>query len=150
MSNDIESSRTQAKLLIEGVSVLVAICHGFSCEAGWWTHLPTQLDLKKVINSPENSLQELLGGALIAQKICLSHSELSEAMEGHRKGLMDDKLPHRSALEVELADVLIRVADLAGALNLDLGRAVAEKLLYNQSRADHKPENRLAEGGKKY
>ncbi len=71
-------------------------------------------------------------------------------MEGHRKGLADDKLPHRLMVEVELADAVIRIADLAGALGLDLGGAIAEKLEYNRNRPDHKPENRNADGGKKY
>ena len=43
----------------------------------------------------------------------LAVSELAEAMEGHRKGLMDDKLPHRSMLEVELVDAAIRLMDMA-------------------------------------
>lgn len=77
-------------------------------------------------------------------------SELSEALEGHRKNLMDDKLPHRKMFEVELADALIRLWDLAGAANLDLGGAYIEKMAYNENRADHKRENRLAENGKKY
>jgi len=38
----------------------------------------------------------------------------------------------------------------AGALNLDLGGAIAEKLAYNAQRADHKPEARAAAGGKTY
>lgn len=42
-------------------------------------------------------------------------SELSEAMEGARKHLMDDKLPEREMLEVELADFIIRLLDWAGA-----------------------------------
>lgn len=71
-------------------------------------------------------------------------------MEGHRKGLMDDKLPHRPMIEVELADAVIRIGDLCGALGLDLGGAISEKLIYNSNRADHKLENRKAEGGKKY
>jgi NTP pyrophosphatase (non-canonical NTP hydrolase) len=71
-------------------------------------------------------------------------------MEGHRKGLPDDKLPHRSMIEVELADAVIRIADLAGALGLDLGGAIAEKMAFNAVRPDHKLENRLAEGGKAY
>ena len=71
-------------------------------------------------------------------------------MEGDRKDLMDDKLPHRKMLEVELADALIRIHDLAGFLGLDLAGAVVEKLAFNQQRADHKLDNRRAEGGKSY
>ena len=77
-------------------------------------------------------------------------SEVAEAMEGHRKNLPDDKLPHRPMVEVELADAVIRIADLAGALGLDLGGAIAEKLAFNATRPDHKPENRKQAHGKKY
>jgi NTP pyrophosphatase (non-canonical NTP hydrolase) len=63
---------------------------------------------------------------------------------------MDDKLPHRPAIEVELADALIRICDLAGALNVDLPGAVVEKMAYNRDRPDHKAENRAAAGGKAY
>lgn len=84
------------------------------------------------------------------EMLCLMHSELSEAMEGERKGLMDDHLPHRRMAEVELADVLIRIFDYAGAYGYDLDGAVAEKRGYNKKRADHKAESRLAAGGKKW
>lgn len=49
-------------------------------------------------------------------------SELAEALEGARKDLMDDKLPHRKMLEVELADAMIRLLDMAGHLKVDFGR----------------------------
>jgi len=85
-----------------------------------------------------------------AVKIALCHSELSEALEGFRKDLMDDHLPHRKMAEVELADLLIRVFDLAGRHGLDVAAALAEKHAYNATRPDHKKENRLAVGGKKF
>lgn len=69
-----------------------------------------------------------------AQMIALMHSELSEALEADRKDLMDDKLPHRKGLEVELADTLIRICDMCGGLGLDLDGAVREKREYNKSR----------------
>lgn len=134
----------------EAVNVLVHDCHGASVKACWWTHAPTGMDLIHVLHQPSNELEKYIGSLLVTQKLCLSHSELSEAMEGHRKGLMDDKLPHRTMLEVELADAMIRIADLAGALRLDLGGAVQEKLAYNAHRPDHKLANRIAEGGKSY
>ena len=86
----------------------------------------------------------------VGEMLMLCVSELSEAMEGHRKRLADDKLPHRRMLDVELADCIIRIFDLAGGLGLDLGGAFVEKMTYNANRPDHKPENRLKENGKKY
>lgn len=49
------------------------------------------------------------------EMLMLQVSELAEAMEGDRKNLMDDHLPHRSMLEVELADTVIRILDYVGA-----------------------------------
>lgn len=116
---------------------LVRICHAGSVSAGWWNDLRTG---EPIIHRPH----------VVGEKLALIHSEVSEAMEGHRKNLMDDKLPHRKMIEVELADAIIRIADLAGALGLDLGGAVDEKLDFNKVRPDHKPEARLAVGGKAY
>lgn len=82
--------------------------------------------------------------------LCLIHSEISEAMEGERKNLMDDKLPHRRMAEVELVDALIRIFDYAGAFGYDLHGAYAEKMEYNAKRADHKHEARRAAGGKSF
>ena len=45
------------------------------------------------------------------ERFMLMVSELSEAMEGHRKNLKDDKLPEFPMLYVELADTIIRVMD---------------------------------------
>ncbi|CAM0055373.1 pyrophosphatase [Vibrio phage F89 g1] len=47
--------------------------------------------------------------------ICLFHSELSEAVEGDRKGLMDDHLPQYPMVAVEVADFVIRVLDYLGS-----------------------------------
>ena len=82
--------------------------------------------------------------------IALIHSEVSEAMEGLRKDLMDDHLPHRPMAEVELADTIIRICDFAGHKGYDLSGAVKEKREYNLHRADHKKENRAKNGGKKF
>lgn len=116
---------------------LTAICHAASVHAGWWNDLETG---EPLIDRPH----------LVGEKLMLIVSEVAEAMEGHRKSLMDDKLPRRPMIEVELADAVIRICDLAGALGLDLGGAIAEKLDFNAQRPDHKPEARRAAGGKAY
>lgn len=51
------------------------------------------------------------------QTLLLVITELAEATEGLRKNLMDDKLPHRKMVEVELADAVIRMYDYAGRYN---------------------------------
>lgn len=116
--------------------ILARTCHEQAVKAGWWNDLDTGESLK--------------GKRNVGEMLMLAVSEIAEAMEGHRKGLMDDKLPHRKMIEVEIADCIIRLCDTAEALGLDLPGAIVEKLAYNAQRADHKPENRRAEGGKKY
>lgn len=122
-------------------TVLQNICHARAVRAGWW-HCP---------KTGEPSSVEYLAKTLLPQKLLLIHSEISEACEADRKGLMDSHLPHRNGVEVELADAVIRCFDLAGALNFDLGAAIAEKMEYNASRADHTLAVRLGTAnGKKY
>lgn len=123
--------------LLTGLADAQELCHQLASRSGWWSDLKTGERLK-----PEQ--------VNIGEKLCLVHSEVSEAMEGARKGLMDDHLPHRKMIEVELADAVIRILDLAGYLDLDIAGAVIEKLAYNQQRADHKLDNRRAEGGKAF
>lgn len=82
--------------------------------------------------------------------VALMHSELSEALEADRKGLIDEKLPHRDGREVEFADCIIRILDTSAALGLDLAGALIEKNRYNQRRSDHKLASRADTGGKKY
>jgi NTP pyrophosphatase (non-canonical NTP hydrolase) len=110
-------------------------CHSAASIAGWWDEFHALESGHKI--------------TWIGAKLMLCVTELAEAMEGNRKGLIDDKLPHRSMLEVELADTVIRCFDLAGGLGLDIGGAISEKLKFNETRADHKKENRAADGGKK-
>lgn len=86
----------------------------------------------------------------VGELLMLVVSELAEAMEGHRKNLHDDKLPHRRMFEVELADAIIRIADICGGLHFDLGGAFEEKMDYNAVRVDHTHAHRMSDHGKKY
>jgi hypothetical protein len=86
----------------------------------------------------------------VGELLMLAVSELSEAMEGHRKNLMDDKLSSHKMFEVEIADCLIRLLDMAGGLGINIGSIVAQKIIYNMYREDHKIEQRLAPNGKRY
>lgn len=121
---------------------LQTFCHGLAAQSGWWLDAETGEDVRK--------WEKKYFILWVATKLALIHSEVSEGLEGHRKDLMDDHLPHRKMLEVELADAVIRIFDLAGGLHFDLGVAIAEKLAYNTKRPDHKLDHRQGSGGKSY
>lgn len=116
------------------LNLLRDLCYSESFKAGWHTDLNTGelLDRNK------------------GEMISLIHSEVSEMLEGERKDLMDDKLPHRKMVEVEAADAIIRILDYCGRWNYDVGTALVEKIEFNRNREDFKPENRKKSNGKKF
>lgn len=135
-------SHLDAGLAHIGAAELTDICHSLAAQSGWWIDTETGEDVR--------NWEPKYFSLWVSSKLALVHSEVSEGLEGHRKGLMDDKLTHRQMLEVELADAAIRILDLAGGLRFDLAGAIMEKLAFNQQRADHKLENRTKEGGKSF
>lgn len=99
----------------------------------------------------------------IGEKLMLIVSELSEALEAHRSrrliakehqrllefyiddittvGNKEFEIFIKDSFEDELADVIIRIGDLCGLLDIDLESHVKAKLKYNQSRP-HKHDKR--------
>jgi hypothetical protein len=73
-----------------------------SANAKWWQDIDTGKPIKR-------NPKELL--ALVVSEIC-------ECLEGERKNLMDDKLPHRKMAEVEMADAYIRLLDFSAGFGL--------------------------------
>lgn len=123
----------EERVIKDGIQTAMDLFYNNAVKAGWYTDINTGQSIKRNFG----------------EVVALMHSELSEALEADRKDLMDDKLPHRSGVECELADAMIRILDTAKANNYDLAGAIIEKNRYNQHRKDHKIENRK-NGGKKY
>lgn len=171
-------------LAFDGLRAAQKLAHDTATGAGWYVDPKT--------GSPiERNFGEV---------VALMHTELSEAVEAHRKNKRrDDKLPHRHGIEVEFSDGIIRILDTAAANRIDVAGAfipcirhlalygdlpkrlpgidqcavnfacaiirileasqaygfdqagsVLDKNAFNRTRADHKLENRRAEGGKSY
>src|SRR3990167_4399664 len=59
--------------------------------------------------------------------LALIHSEVSEALEGFRHNDVGN-------FEEEIADTIIRCLDLCAGLNIDIDKAVADKLEKNRGR----------------
>lgn len=86
----------------------------------------------------------------VGTELMLVVTELAEAMEGDRKDKMDDKLPHRPMMEVELADAVIRICTMSACRGYDLVGALVEKLEYNSVRPDHAATARTDGTGPSY
>lgn len=94
-------------------------CHENSVRKGFWTQ--EELDLIRT------KLSTRRGIALFLSKIALIHSEASEATEAAREN-------DRAGVGEELADIVIRVFDLAGACKINIEQEIIDKMLKNESR----------------
>lgn len=79
-----------------------------------------------------------------ATLLALIHSEVSEGLSSVLSGNQPSShIPEYSGLEEEMADVIIRIMDMAESKNFDIGKAVIAKMKFNASRT-------WRHGGKKF
>jgi NTP pyrophosphatase (non-canonical NTP hydrolase) len=94
--------------------------HANSVEHGWW--------------EDERPFGEV---------IALIHQELSEALEEYRQGHEYEEVYYSTGtngklkpegIPIELADVVIRILDFVGWAEIDIDKAIADKVEYNKTR----------------
>ena len=93
-------SKTDSWLAAQELNRLSDVCH--AANRKWWEDVNTG---ERIVRNKGELLMLIV-------------SEISEAMEGERKNLMDDKLPHRKMAEVEIVDFLIRAFDFCAGFGL--------------------------------
>lgn len=104
------------------ISEMQERAHRIAVDHGWW---PEEGDHSAV-------------DATIPKNLMLIVTEIAEAMECYREGqpmTWTDDGGKPQGIASELADVLIRVADLCGAIGIDLEASVLDKMAYNARRS---------------
>lgn len=119
-------------LFVQGFQQLAKYHHQLMRERGFWDHRD---DVEEFAREEDKEAIRMLVDSQIHDLI---HTEVAEATEALRQGNPpDDKCPSFSGVEAEMADVIIRILDYAGARGLHVAEAVVAKIEMNKSR-DHK------------
>jgi NTP pyrophosphatase (non-canonical NTP hydrolase) len=111
------------------IQELQHVVHTNSRDHGFWPELDAGIDA---------TIRHRMVEEQIPLKLALIHSEISEALEEYRDGNIETY--HRETdgkpegFGIELADAIIRILDLAEALDIDLQGAIEQKHAFNVTR----------------
>lgn len=118
---------------VDTTDFAASVFHNNSLEHGFWEDINT---MQECIAKYHPTLEGRFIALVMAEKIALMHSELSEALEAVRKDptAPDHHCHNFSNLEIEMADLEIRRADFVQHYGLRNGEAVLAKHDVNVTR----------------
>lgn len=125
--HDLDAPSTPTRGEPMDIRTLQQQAHDNARAKGWWDD-QTGADGELDPGAAEDRVPEALA---------LIHSEISEALEEFRRDAGLDTYVKDGKPEgfgVELADAVIRIFDLCGALDIDLAAAIEQKMAYNATR----------------
>lgn len=117
--------------LVSAFNELQSSHHDMMVEKGFWRS--RQYLRLKLVDDPKTL--DIAERAMDCQLMALIHTEVSEAVESIRHGSPpDDKIPEFSGPEAELADVFLRIMDVAQDRKWRVIEAVVAKIAMNAGR----------------
>lgn len=128
--------------IISALNVLSIELHMNAMNKGFWDDVHQIKDIIREHTEqwPEGqklTFRSRLDAMIMAEKIALEHSELSEALEAARKdpNAPDRDCPAFKAIEIERADAIIRILEVSRHEGHRIGEAIIAKHKFNQGRA---------------
>lgn len=136
-----QMDQKHAEVFVDFFKLIQAACHQIAVGHGWWDNKDADLieavapTVSDSVNAKLKDLASRLRERNDGEILALMHSELSEALEGHRHGNgPSEHIPEFSAIEEELADVVIRVMDYSQRRGFKTADAIIAKMHFNHSR----------------
>lgn len=111
----------------QSINDIVNAAHETACDKGFYEDIFAVYNF--LDNQGQTALQQAVKRDFVLSQLSKVGSEVGETVgEIQRRGIYSDSVAE------ELADIIIRVCDLAGYLEINLGRAVHQKMLHNKQR----------------
>lgn len=105
------------------INKLIEVAHKNAVDHGFWEDIEEKRWLKVAFKNPACTIDT----NAISTRLMLIVGEVAEAQEGLRHNDRDN-------FKEELADVVIRLADLCGGLDIDLAAEINKKMVINRDR----------------
>jgi hypothetical protein len=111
------------------VNMLVRNAHGVAVARGDWAHPETGVTMATIRDGQGQAMFPAVRDLM--DILPATHATLFAGFASQKLGIADERLPHRGALEVAIAEVVLTLLDVAGGFDMDLPGTIVELLEKN-------------------